>query len=81
MSAVLQEIMSLLVGGITTLAQGLGNGIKALVEAIFLTGEGTSASPYALSTFGGVIVIFASVALAVGLSRWIMSFVTSFGRN
>lgn len=81
MSAVLQEIMSLLVSGITQLASGIGSGLKSLVEAIFLTGEGTQASPYALSTFGGVIVIFAGVALAVGLSRWVCNFVTSLGNN
>lgn len=81
MSAVLQEIMTLLVSGISQLATGIGNGLKSLVEAIFLTGEGTQASPYALSTFGGVIVIFAGVALAFGISRWVMNFVTSLGNN
>ena len=81
MSAVLQEIMTLLVSGISQLATGIGNGLKSLVEAIFLTGEGTQASPYALSTFGGVIVIFAGVALAIGISRWVMNFVTSLGNN
>ena len=81
MSAVLQEIMTLLVSGISQLATGIGSGLKSLVEAIFLTGEGTQASPYALSTFGGVIVIFAGVALAIGISRWVMNFVTSLGNN
>lgn len=81
MAAVLQEIIQILVGGITQLATGIGSGLKSLVEAIFLTGEGTSASPYALSAFGGVVVVFAGIALAVGLSRWVMHFVTSLGRN
>lgn len=79
MSAILTEIISLLVAGITSLATGIGNGLKSLVEAIFLTGAGTSQDPYALSTFGGLIVVFAGISLAVGLSRWVMNFVTSLG--
>lgn len=81
MAAVLQEIIQLLVSGITQLATGIGTGLQSLVTAIFLTGNGTTESPYALSTFGGVIVIFAGIALAVGLCRWVMNFVTSLGAS
>ena len=81
MSTVLQEIIQILVSGITDLATGIGNGLKALVEAIFLSGAGTQADPYTLSTFGGMVVVFAGIALAVGLSRWVMNFVTSLGKN
>lgn len=76
MTAVLQEILSLLVGGITTLAQGVGTGLKSLVEAIFIDTTGTTP---ALSTFGGVVITFAAIALAIGLCRWVMMFVTSLG--
>lgn len=79
MSAILTEIISLLVGGITGIASGVGAGVSQLVTAIFLTGEGTQASPYALSTFGGVIAVFAGIALAVGLCRWVMNYLTSLG--
>ena len=79
MSSVLTEIISLLTSGLTQMASGIGAGLQELVTKIFLTGEGTQASPYALSTFGGVIVIFAGVALAVGLSRFIVNWVTSLG--
>ena len=81
MSSVLTEIINLLVSGITSLATGIGNGLKALVEAIFLNGAGTQADPYTLSTFGGVIVVFAGISLAVGLCRWVMQFVTSLGAS
>lgn len=76
MSAVLQEIISLLVSGITQLASGLGSGIKALVTDIFLD---TSGSTTQLSTFGGIIVVFSGVSLAIGLSRWVINFLTSWG--
>lgn len=81
MSTILQEIIQILVSGITDLASGIGSGLKALVESIFLSGAGTQADPYVLSTFGGIVVVFAGIALAVGLSRWVMNFVTSLGKN
>ena len=76
MSGVLQEIISLLVAGITQLATGIGSGLKSLVEAIFLD---TSGNTTTLSTFGGIVVVFAGIALAIGLCRWVMNFVTSLG--
>lgn len=79
MATVLQEIISLLVSGISGIATGIGEGLGQLVRAIFLTGEGTSASPYALSVFGGVTIIFAGVSLAIGLSRLVVNWVTSLG--
>lgn len=76
MGALLTEIIDLLTGGLTAMATGIGGGLQALVKSIFLdtTGEGTK-----LSVFGGLIVIFAGVALAIGLSRWVTNWVTSLG--
>ena len=79
MSAILTEIISLLVGGITGIASGIGTGVSTLVQDIFMTGAGTTESPYALSVFGGVIAVFAGISLAVGLCRWVMNFLTSLG--
>lgn len=77
--AILQEIVEILVGGITNVATGIGSGLQSLVQNIFLTGAGTEASPYQLSTMGIVIVVFAGIGLALGLSRWVLNFVTSLG--
>lgn len=77
MTAVLQEIVQILVGGIQGVAQGVGQGMQTLMTSIFLTGTGAENDPYALSVFGGVIIIFAGIALAIGLCRWAMNFVTS----
>lgn len=79
MQAVLTEIVQLLVGAISDIATGIGSGVSALVTNIFLTGSGTTESPYALSVFGGVIAVFGGIALAIGLSRWVMNFLTSLG--
>ena len=76
MSAVLQEIITLLTSGITQMASGIGSGLKALVTDIFLDTTGNST---ALSTFGGVIVIFGAIALAIGLSKFIVNWLTSWG--
>ena len=58
MQSVLTEIINLLVGGISGIASSIGQGLQSLVTAIFLTGEGTQASPYALSVYGAIIIVF-----------------------
>lgn len=68
----LQEIVSLLTGGIVGIAGGVGTGVSTLVGDIFISNG-------ALSTFGGVLVVFAGVSLAIGLCRWVMNFLTSLG--
>lgn len=78
MSAVLQEIISLLVGGIQQMATGIGSGLSALANAIFLETDATTGT-VSLSTFGGLIVVFAGIALAIGLSRFVVNWVTSLG--
>lgn len=80
MSAILTEIISLLVSGITGLASGIGGGLSELVQAIFLK-MGENGTVEGLSTFGGLIIVFAGVSLAIGLSRWVMNWVTSLGAS
>lgn len=76
MTAVLTEIIQLLVGGIQGIATGIGSGVSSLVSNIFLD---TTGDTQKLSVFGGVIAVFGGIALAVGLSRWVMNFLTSLG--
>lgn len=78
MSSILQEIISLLVGGITGIATGIGGGLSELVQQIFIDSTGDTQK---LSIFGGVIVVFAGVSLAIGLSRWVVNWVTSLGSS
>lgn len=77
MNGVLTSIISLLTGGITGMASGIGSGLSELVTSIFLDTTGTNPE---LSTFGGVIVIFGAVALAIGLSKFIVNWLTSWGK-
>ena len=76
MQNILTEIVTLLTGGITGVASGIGQGVSTLVSDIFI--DSTGSNPV-LSTFGGVIVVFAGVSLAIGLCRWVMNFLTSLG--
>lgn len=73
MATALQQIITLLVSGLTSMAEGLGAGIIMFVESLFISSTG------ALTTFGSLIVIFAGISLAVGLGRWVLNFCTSLG--
>lgn len=74
--SILTEIISILTGGITGVASGVGEGLSTLAQSIFLTGEGDTQS---LSVMGTLIVVFAGISLALALSRWVLNFVTSLG--
>lgn len=74
MVALLQSIIELLVGGVTGMATGIGQGLNAMATELFLVTTETGTS---LSVFGSLVAIFGGIALAVGLTtlvtRWIMS--------
>lgn len=76
MTAILQEIIDLLIGGVSSMATGIGSGLNALVNAIFVDSSSDSKK---LTVFGGVTIVFAGVSLAIGLSRWVVNFLTSLG--
>lgn len=73
---IMQAIIEILVGGISGVATGIGQGLSTLAQSIFLsTTEGSTT----LSTFGVLIVVFAGISLATGLCRWVVNFVSSLG--
>lgn len=74
MTAVLQEIISILVAGISGIATGVGQGLSTLVQALFLGSDSSK-----LSVFGGLVVVFAGISLAIGLCRWVVDWITSLG--
>ena len=77
---IMQAIIEILVGGISGVATGIGQGLSTLAQSVFLqtTGTGDSATT-SLSTFGVLVVVFAGISLAIGLSRWVVNFVASLG--
>lgn len=74
MTEILKQIIEILVGGITGIASGIGSGLTTLAQSIFLGTE-----PGSLSVFGGLVVVFAGISLAIGLCRWVVDWVTSLG--
>lgn len=77
---IMQAIIEILVGGISGVATGIGQGLSTLAQSVFLqtTGTGESATT-TLSVFGVLVVVFAGISLAIGLSRWVVNFVASLG--
>lgn len=77
MSNVLTEIINLLVSGLSTYATGFGKGLSNAVESIFLVaGEGGAMT---LSTTGGLIVVFAGLSLAIGLTKLVFNWIVTLG--
>lgn len=70
---ILTQIITILVGGITGIAEGIGSGLSTLASSIFLGAQGT------LSVFGTLVIVFAGISLAMGLCRWVLNFITSLG--
>ena len=60
----LTQFMSLLVDGIETLALGIANGVTVMAKALFLDVDTTTGAVTGLSIFGGIVGIFAGIALA-----------------
>lgn len=78
MAQALTEFINLLVGGITALGQGIGQGLSSVVTQVFLTTSETG-TVTGLSAFGGVIAIFGGISLAVGLTTLVVKWIMSIG--
>lgn len=74
MTTILQQIIQILIAGITGIASGVGSGLTTLAQSIFLGAEAGT-----LSVFGGLVVVFAGISLAIGLCRWVVDWITSLG--
>lgn len=79
MSEVLKSFIVIIISGLTDFAKGIGTAINDTVTAMFLTTSEQGAVT-GLSTFGGVIAIFAGIALAVGITTLIFHFVKGIGK-
>ena len=77
-TAILTEIISILVSGITAMGKGIGEGLSTLTTSVFMTGTGEAQK---LSVFGTFVIVFAAIALSMALTRWVVNFVTSLGQR
>ena len=79
MATALTEFVQLLVGAISELATGIAEGVSGMASALFLKTNASTGAVEGLSVFGGIIGIFAGVALAVGITTKVFLWVTSLG--
>ena len=78
--SILGQIVDILVGGLTSMAQGIGSGLNSMVTALFIeTATVEGVTTYSLSAFGSVVAIFGGIALAVGLTTLVTKFIMSLG--
>lgn len=78
MSEVLKSFIQIFISGLTDFAKGIGAAINDTVASMFLvTNEAGTVT--GLSTFGGVLAIFAGISLAVGITKLIFHFVKGLG--
>ena len=75
---ILNQIVQILTGGLVNFGTGIGQGIQSIVQSLFVdVNAGTGAQT--LTIFGTIICVFAGIALAVGITRRLFSWVTSLG--
>lgn len=79
MSSVLDQFMQLLTGGIVNLAEGIATGVSTMAKALFLEVNAETGAVSGLSVFGGIVAIFAGIALAVGITTRVYTWITSLG--
>lgn len=78
MVQVLNDFIAILVGGIVDLAEGLASGVAAMATKLFLVEDPTTHA-LSLSSFGGLVALFAGIALAVGITTKVYIWITSLG--
>lgn len=79
MSTVLQQFVEILVSGIVQLAEGIASGVIAMAKALFLETNATTGAVEGLSVFGGIVAIFAGLALAISITTRVYTWVTTLG--
>lgn len=80
MANALSEFVDILVGGIVDLAEGIASGVSTMAQKLFLEVDATTHAVTGLSTFGGIVAIFAGLALAVGITTRVYLWITSLGK-
>lgn len=76
MTAILNEIIQLFTTGLTSYGQGFGAGLQAMVTGIFIDSSGQTET---LSVFGGLVVVFASIALVISICSLLFHWLSSLG--
>lgn len=78
-TALVSDIIEILVSGISGIATGVGQGLSTLAKGIFF--ETPTEGNTTLSVLGTCIVCFAAISLALSLCRWVLNFFSSLGQR
>lgn len=70
------EVVDILVAGLTDLGAGIGSGISSFVTSLAFTGSDDAQT---LSVYFIMVLVFAGVALAVGLTTKIFNWLSNLG--
>jgi len=79
MGSVLEDFVEILVNGIVTLGQGIATGVSSMASALFLEVDAGTGAVTGLSMFGGIVAIFAGLALAIAITTRVYVWITSLG--
>lgn len=74
---IVSEIVQILVSGLTSLGTGIGSGIANFATALAFTGSGDNQT---LSVYFVLVIVFAGVSLAIGLTTKIFNWLSNLGR-
>lgn len=72
LTTILNNIVTLLTGGLTGMGTGIAGGINSFVQALAVQNN-------SMSIFLGVVAVFGGISLAVSLTRRIFTWVESLG--
>lgn len=75
----LEQFVQILVSGISQLAEGIASGVVSMAKALFLDVNSETGAVTGLSVFGGICAIFAGLALAIGITSKVYTWVTTLG--
>lgn len=79
-TAIVTQIIAILVSGIKGIATGIGEGLSSLVQSIFFVTETVGeTTTTVMSTFGILVCVFAGISLAIGLSRLVVRWLSTLG--
>lgn len=73
---IVSEIVEILVAGLTELGTGIGSGIANFAQSLAFSGTGENQT---LSVYFVLVLVFAGVALAIGLTTRIFTWLSSLG--
>lgn len=78
MPQVLHDFVGVLTTAIGSLASGIAGGVTAMAQDLFLQDDGEG-NITGLSVFGGIVALFAGLALAVAITTKVYTWVTTLG--